>query len=247
MTKRRKQKLPAWFYVIWILIPVIGAGAWYVSERKSKPETNVTTVPVADAAKVETPVERSTSQQEYTVSETNPAAKAEPVEWSGEASYTVNVPSNQLTGKVIGVIDGDTIDILNADNETIRIRFNGIDCPEKGQPFGNNATDFVKETIAGKMVRVVETDEPDRYGRTIGNVYLPVSDPLVNLPDKFINRALVKAGLAWHYKEYSDDERLARDEIDARRKKSGLWAGSHKVFAPWDWRKLSKAERDEHR
>ncbi len=70
----------------------------------------------------------------------------------------------------------------------------------------------------------------------------------VNLPDLFLNRELVRRGLAWHYKEYSDDKRLADDEDNARTKKLGLWGGSHKVvIAPWDWRKLSKDERDEFR
>ena len=61
------------------------------------------------------------------------------------------------------------------------------------------------------------------------------------------NIELVKRGLAWHYKFYSDDRRLADDEDNARLKKLGLWGGSHKVIAPWDWRKLSRVERDELR
>ena len=63
----------------------------------------------------------------------------------------------------------------------------------------------------------------------------------------FLNRELVRRGLAWHYKQYSDDRRLAADEQHARLKKLGLWRGSHKPIAPWDWRKLSKVERDEFR
>jgi endonuclease YncB( thermonuclease family) len=50
----------------------------------------------------------------------------------------------------------------------------------------------------------------------------------------FINRELVRRGLAWHYQEYSDDKRLADDENHARLKKLGLWGGSHKLIAPWE-------------
>ena len=92
------------------------------------------------------------------------------------------------------------------------------------------------------MVRLVTHGE-DRYGRTIGDIYLVGDDS----EDLFLNRELVKAGLAWHYKEYSDDKRLADDEDNARLKKLGRWSGSHKPIPPWDWRKMSKEERDEFR
>jgi len=148
--------------------------------------------------------------------------------------------------KVIKTIDGDIIDVLTADNKAIRLRFNGIDAPERGQPFGKNATKFVSSTVGGKMVRLV-THGKDEYDRMIADIYLPVDDPLVNLPDMFLNRELVRRGLAWHYKEYSDDKRLADDENNARMRKLGLCGGSQKAIAPWDWRKLSKVERDELR
>ncbi len=91
------------------------------------------------------------------------------------------------------------------------------------------------------------THGEDKYDRTVADIYPSVDDPFDELPDLFLNRELVKRGLAWHYKFYSDDRRLADDEDNARLKKLGLWGGSHKVIAPWDWRKLSRVERDELR
>ncbi|HIE97036.1 MAG TPA: hypothetical protein EYQ63_08465 [Fuerstia sp.] len=101
----------------------------------------------------------------------------------------------QTLYKVIKIVEGDTIDVLTDDKETIRLRFQGIDTPERGQPFGNNATEFVRDTVGGKMIRLVTHGE-DKYDRTIADIYLPVDDPLVELPDLFLNRELVRRGLA---------------------------------------------------
>ena len=59
--------------------------------------------------------------------------------------------SDEITGKVVHILDGDTIDILTADKTTIRIRLHGIDAPEKGQPFGNTAKEFLSDNIGGKI------------------------------------------------------------------------------------------------
>ena len=95
---------------------------------------------------------------------------------------------------MIRVVNDDTIDMLTDDNQTIPIRLNGIDCPERGQPYGNNATEFLRETIGGQTVRIVEHDK-DRYGRTIGELYHDGT---------LINLSLVKAGLAWHYVKHQE-------------------------------------------
>jgi endonuclease YncB( thermonuclease family) len=131
-----------------------------------------------------------------------------------------------LTGKVIGVSDGDTITIL-VDNQQIKIRLNGIDCPEKSQDFGQVAKQFTSDQCFGKTVTVI-THGQDRYGRTLGEVILP--------DGKSLNQELVRAGLAWHYKKYSTDTTLADLEIAARNEKKGLWCQSDCV-APWEYRK----------
>ena len=158
--------------------------------------------------------------------------------------------ANEISGKVVGIIDGDTIDILTAEKTTIRIRLNGIDAPETGQPFGKNAKQYLSEFIGGKNVRV-ETQGDDRYGRIIGDVYLkdaggPNALPDAILPDWNINREIVQEGLAWHYKKYSTDINLEMDEATAKYRKLGLWSDPRHV-APWEWRKLSKDERDKLR
>ena len=148
----------------------------------------------------------------------------------------------EFTGEVVKIIDGNTIDVLTDEKETTRIRLNGIACPERDQPFGNNAAEFVSYKASGKPVRIVP-NELDKYGRTIADVYL-LGDK--GTMEHWLNYDLVYAGLAWHDKRSSDNERLAEEERRARLRKRGLWAGSHEPIPPWDWQQMSKEERDKY-
>ena len=70
-------------------------------------------------------------------------------------------------------------------------------------------------------------DSKDRYGRSIGWVYCD---------GKNLNQELLKAGLAWHFRRYSKDEKLQVLENQARAEKVGLWKDSNPL-PPWDWRR----------
>jgi len=69
--------------------------------------------------------------------------------------------------EVVHITDGDTITILNDTNEQIKIRLNGIDCPEKAQAYGKKAKQFTKDLVAGQSVTILAYDQ-DKYGRTNG-------------------------------------------------------------------------------
>jgi endonuclease YncB( thermonuclease family) len=132
----------------------------------------------------------------------------------------------QFKGKVVAVVDGDTLKVLKNGKE-IKIRLNGIDCPEKSQAFGTKAKEFASKLVFDKNV-VVEEKELDRYGRTIADVFLE--------DGTWLNKALIENGYAWHYKRYSSDQELAKAEVTARNRKVGLWQDESPV-APWDYRK----------
>lgn len=135
--------------------------------------------------------------------------------------------------KVIAVLDGDTIEVLN-EGRGVRIRLNGIDAPEKDQPYGMKSKMFVSDLIYGKTVKVVEK-EKDRYGRMIADIYTtPVND--TSDYSAWVNQVIINAGFAWHYKRYSSDEKLTNAEITARKLKLGLWADANPT-PPWDWRR----------
>src|SRR2546426_12847875 len=76
-----------------------------------------------------------------------------------------------FSGRVVGITDGDTIKVMH-NGRAEKIRLHGIDCPEKGQPFGTKAKEFTSAMVFGKTVTVRVTDT-DRYGRTVADVILP--------------------------------------------------------------------------
>ncbi|MCA9012980.1 MAG: thermonuclease family protein [Planctomycetaceae bacterium] len=151
-----------------------------------------------------------------------PAAtvQSEP-ETTPESVTEAPATSGEITGKVIHILDDDTIYILTAEKTTIRIRMNGIDGPEKRQTFGNTANEFLSESIGGFDVRVV-THGKDRYGRVIGDVYsLEDADRLPRLTSE--NVSMVVNGLAWHYVKYApDNKELAGAEKWAREQRLRL-------------------------
>ena len=143
--------------------------------------------------------------------------------------FTPFALADNFTGKVVGVSDGDTIKVFHL-GKAEKIRLTDIDCPETKQAYGTKAKRFVSDLVYGKKVTVMSKGK-DRFGRTLGEVIL--SD------GRSLNRELLKAGLAWHYKRYSKDEELAKLEDEARAGKVGLWADP-KAVPPWVFRKKSK-------
>lgn len=129
--------------------------------------------------------------------------------------------------KVIGIKDGDTF-VLLIDGKKEVIRFAHIDCPEKNQPFGSKAKQFVSEMCFGKNVTLIHSNKFDRNKRLIAEVFLQDGTN--------INKQLIKNGLAWHFKKYSKDNEYADLELQARQNKIGLWSDSEAI-EPWEWRK----------
>ena len=131
--------------------------------------------------------------------------------------------------KVVSVTDGDTIKVYNAEYGQVKIRFYGIDTPEKGQPYGKAAGKHLASLIAGAMVEV-ESVTTDRYGRTVGIVW----DGEIN-----VNQQMVTAGYAWVYRKYCSKSFCTEWitlEDKARSSRIGLWQESNPM-PPWEWRR----------
>ena len=136
----------------------------------------------------------------------------------------------RFEAKVVAVKDGDTIVVL-LDKKEYEIRLSGIDAPEYGQPFSNQAKKLVGNLVFGKTIRGSTLDF-DQYGRSLCLIKLPKKTDGVNRLDHL----LLKNGLAWHYTHFSDDKKRTELEAEARKLKVGLWAQA-KTIPPWDYRK----------
>ena len=132
-----------------------------------------------------------------------------------------------VTGKCVGVTDGDTATVLVDGNRQVKVRFHGIDAPESSQDFGQRSKQKMSDLIYGKEVKV-DILERDKYGRSVAKVYVG---------GVYTNLEMVKSGLAWHYVQYApNDSDLASAEKAARASKVGLWSHANPT-PPWNWRK----------
>jgi endonuclease YncB( thermonuclease family) len=136
-----------------------------------------------------------------------------------------------LTGKVVGVSDGDTITVLDDQKVQHKIRLAGIDAPEKKQAFGQVSKDHLAKQVFSKFV-TVDYSKSDKYGRLVGKILLDGQD---------VNIRQLQTGLAWHYKKYEAEQppedrvTYARAEQVAQDRRVGLW-GDRNPVAPWDFR-----------
>jgi endonuclease YncB( thermonuclease family) len=151
---------------------------------------------------------------------------------SSKDTYTSSTTSKILDG-VTRVIDGDTINLfLFSSGNIVSSRLNGIDCPEKGQPFYEEATKYTSDLCLYKQVSVIKYGK-DKYDRLIVDIILP--------DGKNLNEEIVRAGFAWWYHLYSDSLLLKKLENEARAARRGLWSQPNPV-PPWEFRKLDTTD-----
>lgn len=131
---------------------------------------------------------------------------------------TAAVPQGD-TATVVDVIDGDTIDV-NLGGQTYRVRYIGVDTPERGEPFYAEATSLNRSLVAGKQVILVrDVSETDRYGRLLRYIYLP--------DGTFVNAELLRQGYARRVTfppDVAEQTRFGDIQREAQEAERGLWA-----------------------
>ena len=154
-----------------------------------------------------------------------------------------------LEGRIVRIVDGDTLIVLDVHNTQHRVRLAGIDTPERGQPFGNRAKQNLSRLTGGQEAEV-EWNKKDRWGRLIGTVW--VRSPDTKCQDNECPKTLdagmaqLTQGFAWQFKRYAHEqpeeqrERYAFAEHEARAKRVGVWSDPDSI-PPWEWRKKRRS------
>lgn len=136
------------------------------------------------------------------------------------------------TARVVGVTDGDTVKALDGSKVLHTIRLASIDAPEKKQPYGQRAKQFLADQVFDRDVTFSCSKMDYRKKREVCVIDLDGSD---------VNLGMVQAGYSWWYRQYAREQTptqrhaYAEAEATAREGRFGLWADDSPV-PPWDWR-----------
>ncbi|MCA4897251.1 MAG: thermonuclease family protein [Bacteroidota bacterium] len=130
-----------------------------------------------------------------------------------------------ISGKVVAVLDGNTLEVFTSENETYKILLYGIDCPELGQEFGERAKMFLEKLVLNKSVNA-EIQGKDRWGNRLAIVLIDGKDP---------REELLQEGLAWTA-ERNPIETFESMKEKAKQKGKGLWKDQEPT-PPWIYRR----------
>ncbi len=141
-------------------------------------------------------------------------------------------PTAPLAGgvraEVTYVIDGDTIEV-ELDGREYRLRYIGVDAPEREEPFYEEAREFNRDLVEDQTVILVrDVSETDQYGRLLRYVYLE--------DGTFVNGELITNGLArlvTFPPDVAQTEYLRGLQDEARVAEAGMW-GSLELVGPCD-------------
>lgn len=132
------------------------------------------------------------------------------------------LPDQVITAKVIAVIDGNTILVATSDNQEYLIILDGIDCPEFGQEFAEEAQAYTKKMLLRKKVTITIVGK-DRKGNRLG---------IIQFKGGIFNHYLVREGLAWS----RNDQESGILQEEAQVRKVGIWSQENPT-PPWIFRR----------
>lgn len=134
--------------------------------------------------------------------------------------------AEEFDGKVIAVMDGDTVLVLRGE-QRIKVRLANIDAPEKAQPFGSESRDALVKLVLKKQVRV-RNEAMDNYGRMVAEL---------SVGGRSVNEEQVRRGMAWEYSHFHHNKKYLALQSEAKRARLGLWGQAEPPQPPEQWRK----------
>lgn len=153
------------------------------------------------------------------------------------AAFAAGAHAEIITGRVVSIADGDTLTLLHSSKTQHKIRLQGIDAPEKRQPFGEASRQNLARLAFQKDARA-ECPKRDKYGRAVCTVTVNGQD---------VGLAQLEAGLAWWYRrfarEQTPEQRRAYEQAEATAaiRRVGLWQDRNPV-PPWEWRRVNSSD-----
>ena len=151
--------------------------------------------------------------------------------WLALFLTTTPLFAETLTERIVGVSDGDTLTLLDAEHVPHKIRVAGIDAPEKKQDFGEKSKSHLSALAYNRQAQA-DCRKIDRYRRNVCVVFVSGKD---------IGLEQIKGGMAWWYQQYAREQtRQERSdyehaEFQAKLHRDGLW-NSKSPTPPWEWR-----------
>ena len=138
----------------------------------------------------------------------------------GMLSFT----DEETKGKVVSVLDGNTVEVLTVEGERHKILLFGIDSPDSGQNFSDHAKTLLTKLVLNKDITLVLRGK-DRTGTRMGEIQIPgAHDP---------RHELIREGLTWTTENNPEWEMLKEH---ARNQGLGLWSEEHPM-PPWLYRR----------
>lgn len=140
-----------------------------------------------------------------------------------------------FTAKVIGVIDGNTIEVIDANDETYTFMLSEVDCPEMGQELSAEAKAFTSDLILKKKV-IIERAGKDWLGNKLAVIKYKNG--------RVLHEEILKKGMGWASKKSSNQS--ASLQSGAKDQSIGIWSVDEPT-PPWIFRRQQTMSQSKSR
>jgi endonuclease YncB( thermonuclease family) len=139
------------------------------------------------------------------------------------SSRAANASGMPEVKQILEVLDGNTLKVSTIDDDTFTVKLKGVDAPELGQEFAQEALNYLQQLVTNKNV-LVEYSGKDRWGNRL--VYVTTKN------GKSINEMMIKDGYGWVDRFFLNQAELMALQETAKSKNAGLWK-SEEPMEPW--------------